>query len=64
MAYVCLCNSVSERKVRKAIAHGAETVDEVGRTCGAGTTCFGCHDTIEELIDERSVGVARFAPAS
>lgn len=57
MALVCLCNGVSERKVRRAIAHGADSVDEIGRACRAGTTCHGCHPTLEELLDEQPVFV-------
>lgn len=64
MAYVCLCNSVSERKVRRAIDHGASTIDAVGRACGAGTTCHGCHDTIDDLIDEQQVSVRRLRSVS
>lgn len=59
MAFVCLCNRVSERKVRRAIDHGADTVERVGETCGAGTTCFGCHETVEQLLDEQGVAVHR-----
>ncbi len=58
MALVCLCNGVSERKVARAIAHGAASVDEIGRACGAGTTCHGCHPTLEELLDEEPAPVA------
>lgn len=61
MALVCLCNGVSERKVVKAIAHGASSIEEVGRECRAGTTCHGCHDTLEQLLDERRVMVPRRA---
>jgi bacterioferritin-associated ferredoxin len=50
MALVCLCNGVSERKVVKAIHHGASTIEEIGRSCRAGTTCHGCHDTLDELL--------------
>ena len=57
MALVCLCNGVSERKVVKAIAHGASSVEEIGRACRAGTTCHGCHTTLEELLDERRVSI-------
>ncbi len=63
MAYVCLCNRVSERKVRFAIDCGAACVDSVGSLCGAGTTCFSCHPTIEDLIDERQVVAPRLRPA-
>ena len=61
MALVCLCNGVSERKVMKAIAHGADTVEQIGAHCRAGTTCHGCHGTLEDLLDEREVMVPRGA---
>lgn len=51
MAMVCLCHGVSERKVRRAVDAGATTVAEVGEYCKAGTVCFGCHPTIDELIE-------------
>jgi bacterioferritin-associated ferredoxin len=46
---------VSERKVERAIAHGARTVDEVGEACHAGTCCGTCHETIEQML---ATGVA------
>jgi bacterioferritin-associated ferredoxin len=49
---VCLCESVSERKVRRAIEHGARTLDEVAAACRAGTGCGGCHPTICEMLVE------------
>jgi bacterioferritin-associated ferredoxin len=64
MAYVCLCNGVSERKVRRAIDRGADSINAVGAACGAGTTCHGCHDTIDDLIDERCVTMPRLARVS
>jgi bacterioferritin-associated ferredoxin len=50
MALVCSCLAVSERKVVKAIAHGASSVDEIGERCGAGTCCGGCHPSLEALL--------------
>ena len=64
MAYVCLCNRVSERKVRRAIDGGAACIETVGAMCGAGTTCLGCHATIEDLIDERRVARPHLRRAS
>ena len=66
MAMVCLCHGVSERKVAKAIERGAETIDEVGAACNAGTCCMGCHPTIETMLAVRSrtaVAGARVAVA-
>lgn len=63
MALVCLCEGVSERKIRRAIADGADTIDEIGARCGAGTNCFGCHPTLEDVLHECRVSmpVARLA---
>ena len=55
MALVCLCHGVNERRIVREIERGACTIAEVGTACGAGTCCMGCHSTIDELIDERSV---------
>ncbi len=51
---VCLCQGVSEKHVRRAIADGASTRREVTRACGAGGACGGCHLTIAEMICEGS----------
>ncbi|MGD9997443.1 MAG: bacterioferritin-associated ferredoxin, partial [Ilumatobacteraceae bacterium] len=59
MAMVCLCRGVSERKVERAISHGALTVDEVGAACGAGTSCGTCRHTIHHMHDGREVVQAR-----
>lgn len=50
--FVCLCQGVSEKHVRRAIAEGATTRREVTRACGAGGACGGCHPTIAEMICE------------
>lgn len=62
MALVCLCNGVSERKVRRAIAHGASSIEEIGRHCRAGTTCHGCHDTLQDLLEEHHAEQPVVAP--
>jgi bacterioferritin-associated ferredoxin len=52
---ICSCKNVSERTVRAAIADGAASVEDVGRRCGAGTQCGGCHLLIEELLVQKVV---------
>jgi bacterioferritin-associated ferredoxin len=51
MAIVCSCHVVSERRIQRAIDHGACSIAEVAAVCGAGETCHGCHDAIEHLVD-------------
>jgi len=49
---VCLCRGVSSETVREVVAQGALTVEAVGRRCGAGTDCGGCHAHLEMMIRE------------
>jgi bacterioferritin-associated ferredoxin len=50
---VCICKRVSHRQVEAAIDSGAETVEEVGKACGAGTGCGACREQISEFIEAR-----------
>lgn len=53
--FVCSCRAVKERTVRAAIASGADTIDDVGLRCGAGTVCGGCHELIDELLAQATL---------
>jgi bacterioferritin-associated ferredoxin len=48
---VCLCKGVCDKRVRACIAAGATSVEQVGESCGAGTGCGACCDTIAALIE-------------
>jgi bacterioferritin-associated ferredoxin len=48
--YVCLCRAVSDTVIALAIRGGADTTEEVGVRCGAGTECGKCRTTIEFMI--------------
>lgn len=58
---VCLCKVVNDTTVRAAVRAGAETTDEVGAVCGAGTGCGGCKTHIEEIIESECAGCPRRA---
>jgi bacterioferritin-associated ferredoxin len=49
---VCHCKRVGEQAVRHAVRSGAQTVDQVGQMCDAGTGCNGCHPLVEWLLEE------------
>ena len=55
---VCLCHGVSERRVRREIEHGATSVDELAARCGAGSCCYGCHATLDDLLSEQIAAVS------
>jgi NifU-like protein len=51
-ALICTCFGVSEGEIENIIAESkAETVEEVGEICNAGTGCGSCRFLIQELID-------------
>jgi bacterioferritin-associated ferredoxin len=51
---VCICRRVSDLAIRTAIDEGARSIDEVSKACRAGTGCGACHETINEMLSERS----------
>ncbi|RJL33576.1 (2Fe-2S)-binding protein [Bailinhaonella thermotolerans] len=48
--YVCICHAVTENEVADCIADGAETPDDIGDACGAGTGCGSCVMRICEIL--------------
>ena len=51
--FVCVCKAVSQSEVEQSIDDGATTVEAVTRACRAGGDCGACHQTIEDLIEDR-----------
>ncbi len=51
---VCLCRVVTDRTVRESIRGGARTVEEVGASCRAGTSCGACRPMIASMIHEET----------
>lgn len=48
---LCVCNRVSDRKVREAIHQGASSVAEVSTRCGIGSDCGGCVELVEAMLE-------------
>lgn len=52
---VCICKGIPRASIKKAIANGAETVEEVQKVTGAGNgSCGGkrCTEKIQQLLGE------------
>ena len=60
---VCHCHGLTDREVRSAVRHGARTVSDVSRRCGAGSACGGCRPTIEFLVSEQLVSRRKLVAA-
>ena len=49
---ICTCFGVAEETIESLIAiENAESVEEIGKLCNAGTGCGSCQFLIQELID-------------
>jgi bacterioferritin-associated ferredoxin len=49
---VCSCKAICHTEIEAHIAGGADSVDAVGRACGAGTDCGSCRGQIEWMIED------------
>jgi len=64
---VCVCKSVSDRKIRAAIAEGADSFEELQFELGVSTCCGKCEESVREVmaqcgICESHCGVERPVP--
>ncbi len=50
--YVCLCHGVTDQQLKQHVRSGADTLEKVGKVCGAGTCCGCCSEMIRDIIDE------------
>lgn len=49
---VCSCNNVGADNIRKKVAEGCNTLNDVCNTTGAGTGCGSCKPEVKRLLDE------------
>jgi assimilatory nitrate reductase catalytic subunit len=54
---ICICNDVSEEKIKSVIKRGARSIEAVNMACGAGMSCGSCHFDIERMIAEQTVQI-------
>ena len=50
--YVCVCNAVKERDLRKAAASGCRSFGEVQALTKVSTCCGRCEPMAREIVDE------------
>jgi bacterioferritin-associated ferredoxin len=50
--YVCICNNVTDRDIRKAARNGAASVAELRAELGVASSCGSCAMQAQEVINE------------
>ncbi|MBS0309410.1 MAG: (2Fe-2S)-binding protein [Proteobacteria bacterium] len=47
---VCVCNNVSDRKIRQAVADGVTTMSELRTELGVAACCGKCHSCAKQVL--------------
>ena len=50
--YVCICNAVTDKQIRKAARAGINSLSELQRELGVATGCGSCGDQAAEILRE------------
>lgn len=59
---VCVCNNVSDHKIRKAAEEGLTSLADLRKHLDVGTCCGKCHSCAKELLREcRNSAIASFS---
>ncbi|WP_250512770.1 (2Fe-2S)-binding protein [Caballeronia sp. INDeC2] len=56
---VCVCKSVSDRKIRAAIAEGLDSFDELQFELGVALCCGKCEPSVRDVMAESGVCASR-----
>lgn len=59
---VCVCNNVSDHKIRKAAEQGMTSLADLRTHLDVGTCCGKCHSCAKEVLREcRQSAIASFS---
>ncbi len=50
--YVCICNAVTDKQIRRAKAEGLDTLDDLRDTLGVTGCCGSCTEMVESILTE------------
>ena len=50
---VCVCNNVSDHKIRQAVDEGMTSLAELRQNLNVGTCCGKCHACAKQVIRDR-----------
>jgi bacterioferritin-associated ferredoxin len=54
--YVCVCNAITDKQIRRAARNGVNTLYELRGTLGVSAGCGSCARTAQEILDEEILG--------
>ncbi|MDH3545874.1 MAG: (2Fe-2S)-binding protein [Gammaproteobacteria bacterium] len=60
--YVCICNAITEKQIRKAAKSGVQDLWGLQAELGVATNCGSCKETASEILREHRQTKNRFEP--
>lgn len=51
--YICICQAVTDKQIRRAQAQGAATLEELREALGVTSGCGSCTGMVEAMLEER-----------
>ena len=60
--YVCICNAITEKQIRKAAASGVRDVWQLQRELGVAAGCGSCKDMASAILRESRQTPRRMDP--
>ncbi|MCE5233309.1 MAG: (2Fe-2S)-binding protein [Mizugakiibacter sp.] len=62
--YVCICNAVTDRDIRRAVEAGVRGFAELQARTGCSTTCGCCEPLARQVLSEAVAEVRMRLPAA
>jgi len=62
--YVCVCNAVTDRQIRKARDNGATSIEDLSRELKVATCCGRCSDCARKILCESAQSTSTLIPTS
>jgi bacterioferritin-associated ferredoxin len=56
--YVCVCNAITDKQIRRAARSGVSSLYELRGKLGVAAGCGSCARTAQEILDEEGLGNA------
>lgn len=60
--YVCVCNAITDKEIRKAAESGVRNLRDLQRKLGVATGCGSCKEVAAEILLETQQHTGTFEP--
>ena len=66
--YICICNAITDKQIRKAAESGARNIRDLKRELGVAANCGTCQEDALQILQEsrqerRAAGPVVYRPA-